>query len=100
MISNSLEIDFNHGDTHGRSCKKLLFFCRVLKVYHNNTNVDICTLTLTEILNEWLVLINFPNIKKLQLNDREIVVSIMSAIAKSHCSYLSLYYEHNCNGSM
>ena len=26
VISNSLDIDFIHGDIHGRSCKKLLIF--------------------------------------------------------------------------
>ena len=30
VISNSLDIDFIHGDIHGRSCKKLLYYISVL----------------------------------------------------------------------
>ena len=33
MISNSLDVDFIHGDIYGRSCKKLTHLCLNLQSY-------------------------------------------------------------------
>ena len=40
VMSNSLDIDFIHGDIHSRSCKKIFFFpfSEMLKVTHNSKN--------------------------------------------------------------
>ena len=46
VISNSWDIDFIHGDIHGRSCKKIcLLMLTYLYIWHHEIKLDGCTMT-------------------------------------------------------